>query len=194
VLRVSLAIEKLPFVIATSGHGGHEEFPAGGTWMKRLQDKITPAQVGATDPVKHPEYVGNAVTLNTWDYWRNDSISPAESVHHWNLNSESFSLIGMGLAEVLIKLLPDETVSGKMLPQGIKPIEIVQGAGSLRVQIEEKGHHRIYFYNISGSELLSRTGEGPRVHTFENKGISGLIFMKIDRGKGISWHKLLLNR
>jgi len=189
-MRVSLDVENMPFVIATSGHGGYEEEPYGGSWMYRLQDAVTPAQIAATDLDLHPEFEGNAVTHNTWDYWRNDSISPARSVHHWNLNAESYSLMGNGMATEMISLL-EWGMTPVITGPGSTNTDISVFESGIQIQMTEQGNHSIVIHDIAGRELFARNGSGSKGYIFTHS-VPGVLLLTISESDKITRQKLYM--
>jgi alpha-galactosidase len=96
----------LPVVIATIGFNGWDMNPDG------AYGKIHTAQMAVSDPVKHPEFAGNVITMDTRGYWREVAESPANQGYHYNRNSESFMLFGDALGRGMVKLLKTYSVSG----------------------------------------------------------------------------------
>lgn len=88
----------IPFVIATTGIGGPEET---GTSALALMD----AQLAMEDYVKYPAFEGNVLVVDTREFWREASESPADQGFHWNRNAESYFLIGQSMATHMRVLL-----------------------------------------------------------------------------------------
>ena len=88
----------IPFVIATTGIGGFDET---GTNALALMD----AQLAMEDFVKYPEFEDNVAVVDTREFWREVSESPADQGYHWNRNAESYFLIGQSMATHMRVLL-----------------------------------------------------------------------------------------
>jgi hypothetical protein len=68
--------------------------------------------MAVSDPVKHPEFDGNVMTMDTRDYWREVGESPANQGYHYNRNAETFMLVGDAMGRAMVKLLKTYSVSG----------------------------------------------------------------------------------
>ncbi|WP_353415664.1 DUF6288 domain-containing protein, partial [Haloferula helveola] len=88
----------IPFVIATTGIGGPGET---GTNALALMD----AQLAMEDFVKYPAFEDNVAVVDTREFWREASESPADQGYHWNRNAESYFLIGQSMATHMRVLL-----------------------------------------------------------------------------------------
>lgn len=67
--------------------------------------KIRAAQMAAADPAKHPEFIGNVMTMDTLGYWRSIEESPVNQDYHYNRNAETFMLVGDALGRAMVELL-----------------------------------------------------------------------------------------
>jgi len=92
-------VPDLPAVIATIGFGGRDMDPDG------AYGKIHAAQMAVSDPVKHPEFAGNVLTVETRDFWRTVEESPANQSYHYNRNAETYLLVGDALGRGMLQLL-----------------------------------------------------------------------------------------
>ncbi len=103
-LRTDLQVPDLPFVVALTGHGGHELEPEG-TWVGNLQRIVLPAQIAAIQDGGHQ----NVAYVDTRDFWREGAVSPEPDFgFHWHNNAESFLRIGTGLAIEMLNLTVGE--------------------------------------------------------------------------------------
>jgi len=93
-IRKELGVKNLPFVIANSGFGGRNQ-----KISRRL--KIMEAQAA---PAKYKEFKGNVVCVETRDFFRPPELSPGRQGYHWNLNAETYFLIGDGMGQAMKKL------------------------------------------------------------------------------------------
>ena len=97
---------KAPFVLATCGFQG---------WTNpyATRQSVVSGQLAVGDPVKYPEFAGNVKTMETRNFWRDASVSPANVEYHYNRNAETFMLVGDALGRAMIDLLkaaaPDTT-------------------------------------------------------------------------------------
>jgi len=191
-IRVDLKKANLPFVIVSSGHGGFEEKPYGGGWMKTLQSEVGPKQMAVA---KKAEFKGNVAAVDGRPFWRNDTLSPDQVVYHWNLNAESYLLIGNSMGEEMLKLLPPKEVLGCMDTlyqefdstatvnnQGAcsKPIlaigrtyntneiNLVQTNAGLKVIISEPIDYQISIYTYSGKIIQQWIGNSPKIIHINN--------------------------
>ena len=101
-IRKDLNAPKLPFVLANTGMSGWGE-----THPRALS--LMAAQAAVANPAKYPEFAGNVGFVETRDFWRDASVSPADQAYHWNQNAETLYLIGQGLGESMADLVPEPT-------------------------------------------------------------------------------------
>jgi len=95
-VRKELKAPKLPFVIAETGMSGNEEkHPRALSLMK--------AQAAAAE---HEGFKGNVAFVGTKAFFRPKEESPVSQEFHWNRNAETYYLIGQGMGEAMLKLLP----------------------------------------------------------------------------------------
>lgn len=99
-VRGALNAPDLPFVIATTGMSGWSE-----THHRALS--LMNAQLAIGDPAKHPEFEGNVAVVETRGFFRDASVSPANQGFHWNQNGETNYLIGDGMGEAMVELVPE---------------------------------------------------------------------------------------
>jgi alpha-galactosidase len=99
-VRDALSDPDLPFVIATTGMAGWGE-----THPRALS--LMQAQLNIGDPDKHPEFAGTVTTVETRGMYREPSVSPANQAYHWNHNGETAYLIGEGMGEAMVELVPE---------------------------------------------------------------------------------------
>jgi hypothetical protein len=101
-IRDDLDAPNLPFVVASTGMSGWSE-----THPRAIS--LMNAQEAVTDFDKYPEFEGNVGFVETRDFWRDASISPANQSYHWNQNAETMYLIGKGLGDEMELLIPEPT-------------------------------------------------------------------------------------
>jgi hypothetical protein len=65
---------------------------------------VANAQLAVSDPAKYPEFAGNVKTMDTRNYWRERSVSPANNVSHYHRNAETYMLNGDALGRGMIEL------------------------------------------------------------------------------------------
>ena len=68
---------------------------------------VEQAQLNVSNPALHPEFHGpsTVLTVDAQPFWRVASDSPDDQGYHWNLNAESYFLIGKGLGDNMVNLL-----------------------------------------------------------------------------------------
>ena len=93
-IRKALGVEDLPFVIANSGFGG---------WDQKISRRLKIMEAQAA-PAKYKEFKGNVTCVETRDFFRPPELSPGRQGYHWNLNAETYFLIGNGMGEAMKKL------------------------------------------------------------------------------------------
>jgi alpha-galactosidase len=95
--RKDLSAPDAPFVIATIGFHGWE---MSGNMLKVAQAQL--AVSGETG--KYSEFKGNVLTVETRDFWRDESVSPKGQDYHYNRNAETFMLVGEALGRGMVDL------------------------------------------------------------------------------------------
>jgi hypothetical protein len=95
-----LNIPNLPILVGLTGNGGRSTTNSDG-WIKGLQTRLVPAQIGAVQATTHAcvDYA------ETRDFWVDPTLSPGNGLHHWNNNAESYLRIGNEFGVKLIDLL-----------------------------------------------------------------------------------------
>lgn len=96
-VRAEFKVPKLPVVVATVGFGGKE---MGENHLQTLE-----AQMAVGDPVKHPEFAGNVLSVDTRDFWRSADESPKKQGYHYNRNAETYVLVGDALGRAMVELV-----------------------------------------------------------------------------------------
>ncbi len=94
--RKELEAPDLPFVIAETGMSGKEEKHPRALSLMRAQAKVA----------TYPEFKGNVAFVGTRDFYRPGEESPSNQAYHWNSNAETYLLIGEGMGEAMLELLP----------------------------------------------------------------------------------------
>ncbi|MCU0779538.1 MAG: sialate O-acetylesterase [Akkermansiaceae bacterium] len=97
-VRSELGQPELPFVIATTGMAGWAE-----THPRALS--LMNAQLAMKDFTKYPAFEGNVDVIDTRDFWRDATVSPADQGYHWNQNGETLFLIGKSMGDRMVGLL-----------------------------------------------------------------------------------------
>ena len=94
-LRRDLGVKQLPVVIAASGFGG---------WKQKIDRRlgIINAQLAVA---KRPEFKGTVKSVETRGYFRQPDESPGRQGYHWNLNAETYFLIGDAMGRAMLDLL-----------------------------------------------------------------------------------------
>ncbi len=102
-IRNDLNKPDLPVIIASSGQGGYEV--TGDLWVQSMQNTVSVAQetVGCDDSI----YSGTVGFVNTKPYYRNQSESPEDAIHHFNNNALSFLNIGKAMGDEMILAIND---------------------------------------------------------------------------------------
>ncbi|QDU31704.1 hypothetical protein ETAA8_68640 [Anatilimnocola aggregata] len=100
-LRKEFAAPQAPFVIATIGFDG---------WKLAGPHKIVAeAQLAVSgDKGKYPEFMGNVLTVESRDFWREADVSPKSQGYHYNQNAETYMLVGEALGKGMLELLKQE--------------------------------------------------------------------------------------
>ena len=93
-IRKALGAKNLPFVIAETGMSGHEEKHPRALSLMRAQAAVP----------KYDECKRSTAFVGTKDYYRPKEVSPSGQAYHWNLNAETYFLIGNGMGEAMKKL------------------------------------------------------------------------------------------
>ncbi|MFK7788848.1 MAG: SGNH/GDSL hydrolase family protein, partial [Phycisphaeraceae bacterium] len=105
-LRNEFSAPGMKVVIGTTSTGSDANFdPANyttnpGNVANRIQDHVQAQKnVGLNDPF--------ASTIDTRPFWREADVSPADQGFHWNQNGETMYLIGEGMGEAMVTLVPE---------------------------------------------------------------------------------------
>ena len=97
-LRTEFDAPQAPFAIATIGFGGWE--------MEGNALTVAKAQLAVSGVNgKYPEFKGNVHTIETRDFWRDESISPRNQGFHYNQNAETYMLVGEALGDAILRLM-----------------------------------------------------------------------------------------
>jgi len=94
-IRKDLGAPNLPFVIAETGMGGHEEKNERALDLMRAQAAVA----------QHPEFKGNVAFVGTRAFWRLAEVSPSDQGYHWNSSGETYYLIGDAMGRAMTDLL-----------------------------------------------------------------------------------------
>jgi alpha-galactosidase len=101
-IRTDLGLMKLPFVIANTGMGGWNIV---GGYKVRVE-KLMTAQLALAEAAKYPAFEGNVAGVETRGFQRTLEESPSKQDFHWLRNWETFYLIGKGMGDAMVGLLP----------------------------------------------------------------------------------------
>ena len=105
---------KAPFVIATCAFEGWD-----GSYNDNYPTRkaVLNAQLAVgDDAVKYPDFAGNVKTVEARGYWRSISASPANNQSHYNLNAETYMLVGDAMGRAMIDLI------GSSSPDTLPPV------------------------------------------------------------------------
>jgi hypothetical protein len=94
-VRKALGVKDLPFVIADSGFGGHNQKVGRRLGIVKAQRAVA----------KYPEFKGNVTTVKTPGFFRPKDQSPGGHGFHWNENALTYFLIGDAMAGAMKKHL-----------------------------------------------------------------------------------------
>jgi len=102
-LRTDLGVPDLPFVVASSGHGGYNA--TGDGWVSSMQEIVSVAQetVGCDDET----YGGSVGFVDTKQYYRALEESPENAIHHFHNNALTFLNIGNAIGKEMILAIND---------------------------------------------------------------------------------------
>lgn len=102
-IRNDLANPALPFVIASSGHGGFTL--SNDLWVQDMQTIVSVAQesVGCNDSL----YGGTVGFVETKPFYFDASQSPLDAIHHFNNNALTYLQIGKSLGNEMIRAIND---------------------------------------------------------------------------------------
>lgn len=91
--------DDLPFIIANTGMGN---IPEGSN-----ADLVVDAQMAMADFNLYPEHEGNVAVVDTRPMYRDITESPSTQGHHWNHNGITHYMIGAGMGEAYLSLVPE---------------------------------------------------------------------------------------
>jgi alpha-galactosidase len=97
-LRGEFKAPKMAAVVATVGFQGYRiaEGPWRGVWE---------AQMAVGDPGQHPEFAVNVASVDTRDFWRERTESPADQDYHYHRNPETYLLVGEAMGRAMVRLM-----------------------------------------------------------------------------------------
>ena len=147
---VDLNVPDLPILVGLTGNGGRDTTTSDG-WVKGLQTKIVPAQIGAVQSTPHSviDYA------ETRDFWIEPSNSPGNGLHHWNNNAQSYLRIGDEFGKKMIELIEGKATA----PEGKLKIYILAGQSNM------EGHGKI---SADQNMLTKNGGMGSLDYTIQN--------------------------
>jgi alpha-galactosidase len=94
-IRKDLSAPNLPFVIAETGMGGHEEKNERALALMNAQAAVA----------LHAEFKNNVAFVGTRAFWRPAEASPSDQGYHWNSSGETYYLIGDAMGRAMTDLL-----------------------------------------------------------------------------------------
>jgi hypothetical protein len=102
-VRSELNVPDLPFVVASSGHGGYAQSTDG--WVRDMQEVVSVAQenVGCDDTL----YGGKVGFVDSKQFYKDSEESPQNAIHHFHNNAETFLNIGKAIGEEMIMTIND---------------------------------------------------------------------------------------
>jgi len=83
--------------------GGDMRFQGLGGWKQKISRRLKIMEAQAA-PAQYKEFKGNVTCVETRDFFREAELSPGRQGYHWNLNAETYFLIGNGMGEAMKKL------------------------------------------------------------------------------------------
>lgn len=93
-IRKDLGVRNLPFVIAETGMGGLAEKNARALALMKAQAAVA----------EYDEFRGNVAFVGTREFWREKDVSPGDQGYHWNVNAETYYLIGDAMGHAMKRL------------------------------------------------------------------------------------------
>ena len=102
-VRNDLAIPDLPFIVASSGHGGYATSSDG--WVRDMQEIVSVAQqnVGCDDET----YKGKVGFVDVKQFYIDSEESPRDAIHHFHDNALTFLNIGKAIGNEMISAIND---------------------------------------------------------------------------------------
>ena len=95
-LRTEFGVPNMPVSIGNTGMANAPSGPG----------SLIEAQGNVADPVKHPEFAGTVVTVDTRPYDYGQALGASSEDYHWYWNSESYFNIGADMGKAIMSLLP----------------------------------------------------------------------------------------
>ena len=149
---------KAPFVVASSSFEGLED-TYNNTYPTRKA--VFNGQLAVGDPVKYPEFDNNVKSVDTRPYWRVTAESPANNQSHYNLNAETYMLVGDSMARAMVDLLgttgPDTSTPALFKTQPLDNAANVSADGNLTATFNESvaiGTGNLTLRNLTDSSDL----------------------------------------
>lgn len=116
-IRRDLDVPELPFVVASSGHGGFTT--SDDQWVRSLQDIVSVAQeaVGCNDSL----YGGHVGFVDSKPFYQSASASPVSSIHHFNENAWTYLNLGKSLGDEIILTINEMAYCYRECNQQVAP-------------------------------------------------------------------------
>jgi hypothetical protein len=86
-------------------------------------------------PAEYPEFKGNVAFVGTRSFWRTPEQSPGKQGYHWNQSAETYTLIGEGMGQAMLRLLQPAPAPARAGAAG--PVKTGEMAGYLLVPQEK---------------------------------------------------------
>lgn len=96
-IRDEFGKPKLPFSLATTGHGGKDQ--------KGARLILTNSQLSILDRDRLPHLAGNVAATDTRPFQRSREVSPTNAGHHWYHNAETYYEIGESLGTTMLEMI-----------------------------------------------------------------------------------------
>jgi alpha-galactosidase len=103
-VRTDLGEADLPFVVATTSMGTNFNTA---TDVGNRTVTLENGQLAVADDSLYPEFAGTVGSVLTRDFYRDAVDSPRNQGYHWNQNGETYYLIGEGLGEEMLAIVPE---------------------------------------------------------------------------------------
>lgn len=149
-VRADLGNPDLPFVIASSGHGGYALSSDG--WVRDMQEIVSVAQeeVGCDDET----YGGRLGFVDTKPYFKEEDESPQAAVHHFNNNAETYLNIGKALGEEMISAINAKAFCYADCGENLIPSELVSIGNRVWNDFNKNGINDPFEPGIPGVSVL----------------------------------------
>ena len=185
-MRTDLDAPNMQFVIANTGIGGFELSSDG--WTYDLQTNVVPAQGNAA---VHPDFNGTVSLADTRPFWRTENESPADELHHWHKNGETYFLIGNEMGLKMVELLNNNTVGNQELKVKTSFYLYPNPATDVLTIVFENipAIPEITFRNSLGQKIHHQSIKSNLVQVDVSQWSNGIYFLQLNDGEN---HKLVI--